>query len=142
MGPFWVRPQGPRSTIASAMSSIHRTSRTPGTPMTPSGFDGKDGVDGSSPSEGFKKPAGNNGRRCATLAERLGSDSNAEPPALPLAALLEPPPPPRRTAPSPARRFQRRRCEGPVIELHEGRLLHEVGGAPAGSAGASSRAPP
>ena len=52
-GPFWVQSSGPRGTVKSDMSSIHRTSQTPGTPMTPRAFHGKEGVAGSSQAEGL-----------------------------------------------------------------------------------------
>jgi hypothetical protein len=57
LGPRWVRSSGPRGTVKSVMSSIHRTSRTPGTPMTPSGKNGKEWVAGSSPAEGLHSGA-------------------------------------------------------------------------------------
>ena len=57
VGPSWVLPPGPSGTIASIMTSIHRTSGSSMDTMTAHGLHGKEGVIGSSPMEGsFRNP--------------------------------------------------------------------------------------
>jgi hypothetical protein len=65
LGPIWVPPPRPLSTLMSVMSSVHRTSGTLGDITTASPFDGKEGVIRRVPPR-----VGRSGPRYATLWRR------------------------------------------------------------------------